>query len=232
MSRAVRVPVVTAVVVGLAGLAGLRPMPATAQQPTSTRLEAAKRVATAAVTRRVLALRALTTPVKAMTHVGEPTRTELTAQLQQQVNGLTGLTAKIQGASDEAAVRSSAGPVVTDYRVYVLTVPKVRGVVVADLELHAVDRLTELADRLALTIDQLRGGDTSQASADLAALRARLAAVTDAVSPLPDGLVALQPAGYPDNHAVLEQARQALRTGRANLADAASLARALIADLE
>ena len=230
MTRAARAPVVAALAVGLAGLAGLGPAPAAAQQP--TRLEAAKRVATAAVTRRVLALRALATPVKAMTRVDESDRAELTAQLQEQVNGLTGLTAKIQGAPDEATVRANAQQIITDYRVYVLTVPRARSVVVADLELHATDRLTELADRLAFTIDQLQGEDTTQASADLAALRARLAAVTDAVSALPARLTALDAAGYPDNHAVLEETRQALRTGRANLADAASLARALIADLK
>jgi hypothetical protein len=42
----------------------------------------------------------------------------------------------------------------------------------------------------------------------------------------------LQPAGYPANHAVLEQSRQSLRTGRAALADATSLARSVIADLK
>lgn len=229
MSRTVRTPVLLALALGLAGLAG-RPAPAAAQP--QTRLEAVKRSATAAVTRRVLALRALTTPVEAMTSVAESDRAELTAQLQEQVNGLTALTARIQGASDETAVRAAAQQSITDYRVYALTIPKVRGVVVADLELHAADRLGELADRLAATIDERQGEDTTRAGTDLAALRARLAAVTDAVSVLPAGLVALDAAGYPDNRAVLEETRQALRTGRANLADAASLARTVIADLE
>ena len=229
MSPAARRAVIAALVAGLAGLAALRPAPVGAQQ--QTRLEAAKRVATAAITRRVLALRALTTPVKAMTRVSESERAGLSAELQEQVNGLTSLTAKIQGASDEATVRAEAQRIVTDYHVYVLTLPKARGVLVADLELNAALRLSALAERLSVTIGQVQGKDTTRASADLAALRARLAAVTDMVSPLPAGLLALEPAGYPDNHAVLEQTRQALRTARANLADAASLARAVIADL-
>lgn len=227
---AVRAAVVAVLAVALAGLGGLRPAGAQEQ----ARLEAAKRAGTAAVTRRVLALRALTTPVKATTRVSDSERAELATQLQEQINGLTSLTATIQGASDEATLRATAQRIITDYRVYVLTVPKVRGVVVADLELLAAERLTQLADRLSATIDQaqVQGEDTTQASADLATLRARLAAVTAAVSPLPAVLLALEPAGYPDNHPALDQTRQALRTGRANLADAAHLARAVITDLK
>jgi hypothetical protein len=56
--------------------------------------------------------------------------------------------------------------------------------------------------------------------------------VTGAVSPLPAALLALRPAGYPANQAELEHARQTLRTGRAGLADAASLARQVIVDLK
>ena len=53
-----------------------------------------------------------------------------------------------------------------------------------------------------------------------------------AVAPVPAGLLALQPAGYPANLAVLDQARQSLRTSRSDLSDAAGLARRVIADLE
>lgn len=198
------------------------------------RLEAAKSVASGAITRRVLALRDLITAAKSLAQLTDADRTSLTNQLQDQVNGLTTLNAKIQGDADPATVRADASRIVTDYRVYVLTIPKARGTVAADIELNAADRLTKLADRLDSAIDQAaaKGKDTTKPQTDLTSLRTRLAAVTGSVSPLPAALLALQPSGYPGNHPVLEQGRATLRTGRAGLADAASLARQVIADLK
>jgi hypothetical protein len=189
-------------------------------------------VAGAAITRRVLALRELTTAVKSIVRLSDADRSALSTQLQDQVNGLSSLNAKIQGDSDEATVKADAGRIVTDYRVYVLSIPKARSVVVSDIELNAADRLTKLADRLSNSIDQAGGKDTTKAKTDLASLRAKLAAATGTVTPLPAALLALQPAGYPGNRTTLEQTRTSLRTGRAALAEAATLARQVIADLK
>ena len=51
-----------------------------------------------------------------------------------------GTVALLQGDADEASLRADAARIVTDYRVYVLTIPKARGVMVADIELGAADR--------------------------------------------------------------------------------------------
>ena len=194
-------------------------------------LEARKRVATGAITRRMLALRERLTVTESIAQLGEAHRAALTTQLQEQINGLTSLSARIQGDTDEATLRADAQRIVTDYRVYVLTIPKARGVMVADIELAAADRFTKLADRLATAIGQVKG-DTSDTQEDLAQMRGKLAAVTAAVPPIPAELLALQPSGYPSNQAVLEQARQSLRTGRTDLADASILARRVIVDLK
>jgi chromosome segregation ATPase len=194
-------------------------------------LEARKRAATGAITRRLLALRERLTVAKSIVRLSDEDRSALTTQLQEQINGLTSLGARIQGDTDEATLRADAQRIVTDYRVYVLTIPKARGVMVADIEVAASDRLTRIAERLANAIDQARR-DTTEAQEDLASMRSKLAAVDTAVLPIPAELLALQPAGYAANHAVLEQARQSLRTGRSDLADAAILARRVIADLK
>ena len=197
-------------------------------------LEKAKSVASAAITRRVLALRDLISLAKSITRLTDAERTTLTNQLQAQVNGLTTLNAKIQSDPDPARVRADASRIVTDYRVYVLTIPKARGMLAADIEINAADRLGKLADRLATSIDQAaaKGKDTTTAQTDLTSLRARLTAVTGSVTLLPAALLALEPSGYPANHPALEQGRATLRTGRAGLVDAASLARQVIADLK
>ena len=229
LSLARRVVVVgAALAVGLTGSVGFRTVPAGAEQ---VRLEAAKRLAAAAITRRVLALRELETAAKAIARLSDSDRSALSTQLQGQIDGLTSLNAKIQGDGDEATVRADAGKIISDYRVYVLTIPKARSVVVSDIELTAGDRLSKLADRLQTTIDA-SSKETTKAKADLASMRAKLVAATGSVSPLPAGLLAVQPAAYPGNRTTLEQARTALRTGRAGLADAAVLARQVIADLK
>ena len=227
--RPARPALLAVLALAVASLGGIgAAAPAGAQQ---VRLEAAKRAASGAITRRVLALRERITAAKSIVRLSDEDRTALVNQLQSQVDGLTTLNSKIQGDGDEATVRADAQGIVTDYRVYLLTIPKARGVVVADLELTAADRLARLADRLGAAIDQGKG-DTAKAATDLAALRAKVAAVTAAVSPLPAQLLALQPAAYPNNHPVLEQVRQALRTNRAALADAATLARQVLTDLK
>jgi hypothetical protein len=194
-------------------------------------LEARKRVATAATTRRVLALQERLTAAKSIARLPDADRSQLTTQLQDQINGLTNLSARIQGDNDDATLRADSQRIVTDYRVYVLTIPKARGVVVADIELAAADRLTVLADRLSAAID-LAKSDTTEARNDLGLLRSKLTSVAGMVTPLPAGLLELQPSGYPANHAVLDQTRQSLRTGRAGLDDAAGIARRVIADLK
>ena len=160
-----------------------------------------------------------------------PSRAALTTQLQEQINGLTGLERQDPGRHRRGDAAGRRPRIVTDYRVYVLTIPKARGVMVADIELGAADRLTKLADRLAAAIDQARGGH-HRSPGRPGEMRGKLAAVAEVVPSLPAGLLALEPAGYPANHAVLEQARQSLRTGRSALSDAASLARRVIEDLK
>jgi hypothetical protein len=224
-----RPPIRTAAIAIAVAAVGLTGAPAGAQQ---VRLEASKKVATAAITRRVLALRELSTAAKSIVRLSDADRTALTTQLQDQVNGLSSLNAKVQGDTDEATVRADANKILADYRVYVLTIPKARGVVVADIELNAADRLTKLADRLSTAIDQASGKDTTKAKADLTSLRTKLTSVAGTVSPLPAALLALAPSGYPGNRPTLEQTRAALRTGRAGLAEAATLARAVLADLK
>jgi hypothetical protein len=194
-------------------------------------LEARKRVAAAAITRRVLALQERLAAGKSIARLPDADRSALTTQLQDQINGLTNLSARIQGDNDDATLRADSQRIVTDYRVYVLTIPKARGIVVSDIELAAADRLAMLAERLSSAIDQAKS-DTTQARIDLGLLQSRLTTVTGTVTSLPAGLLELQPSGYPANHTVLEQTRQSLRTGRAALDDAASTARRVIADLK
>jgi hypothetical protein len=194
-------------------------------------LEARKRAATGAITRRVLALRERLRAAESVTRLDEEQRAALATQLREQINGLTGLGARIQGDDDEATLRADAQRIITDHRVYVLTIPKARGVMLADIELAAADRFTKLADRLATAVDQAKG-DTTDTREDLVQMRSKVAAVTAAVPPIPAELLALQPAGYPANRTVLEQARQSLRTGRTDLADASVLARRVIVDLK
>ena len=228
--RAVGIVAAMAAVVVPAALAG---SPAGAQQQQQQlRVEASKKIATGAITRRVLALRELSTAAKSIVRLSDADRAELTTQLQDQINGLTSLNAKIQGDTDEAQLKADAAKIITDYHVYVLMIPKARGVVVADIELNAEDRLSKLADRMQTMIDQASGKDTTKAKTDLAAMRAKLNTVTTSVTPVPAALLALAPSGYPGNRPTLETTRTTLRTGRQALNDAATLARTVIADLK
>jgi hypothetical protein len=217
----------------LAALTAVALIVATGTAGALDRLEAGKRVGRTAIDRRIAALSAATVRVQQMPMGITADEMQLKAQLQAQTEGLTALQGKIDQETSEAALRADLVSIVQDYRVFVLTVPKSRGVVIADIEEIAAKRLDELGKRLQAAIDAAtaKGKDMTKAKADLDALRTEVAAVQSAVGPVPGSLLALQPAGYPGNRTTLESARVTLRAQRASLRDAVDLARQVVMDL-
>jgi hypothetical protein len=218
------------VVIGGLTLAGTAPASAAGTTTAAT----VKARAHAAIERRLATLADLRSRVTGQARLTSGDRGQLLTQIDADSRGLTALDAKIQADTDRATLRTDVEAIVVDYRVYLLTVPKVHEVIAADTELAAVTRLDAIAARLQAAIDAARahGHDTTRAQADLDAMKAKVAAADGAAAPVPGQVLPLTPPNWATaDRPVLEAARTSLVDGRADLAAARDLAHQVVADL-
>lgn len=202
-------------------------------QEEDQRFEMLRRRGLAEIDRRIATLTEAMARVQAAPRLTGAHRTELGDQLEGQRSELTALRAKVTGARRLVTLRSALGKVVTDYRVYVLTVPKTRGVGAADIVLAALDRMGGLSGRLEATVAAVDDEDVEEtATADLEALTAELGQTRVKVENLATTLLALQAASYPANRPTLESARSDLRDARTSLEDCAALADQIVTALD
>jgi hypothetical protein len=188
----------------------------------------------AAIARRLETLTRLAARVRDNEYLSDAHRTALSDLIAAQTRGLTALDAKIQADTDFETLKADIKSIVTDYRVYLLTVPKVHLVIGADTELAAEAKLDEVAARLQTKIDaaEAAGKDITVAQGHLDAMKAKVGDVRAAASGVPDAVLALVPQDYPGNKPALEAAQAALKTGRAAVQAARDLARQVVADLK
>jgi hypothetical protein len=165
-----------------------------------------------------------------------PDRAALHSQLTADTRGLTVLRGKIDGETDVDALRADLRKIVTDFRIYLLMVPKTGEVIAADAELAAVARLGTVSTKLQARIDAAKaaGKDVTQAQADLDAMNAKAAQVSPLVAGIPAAVLPLTPADYNDGTAkpILTSSRASLQSGRGLLAGARADAKACIAALK
>ena len=163
-------------------------------------------------------------------------RTTLRSQLSTDTRGLTALRGKIDGETDVDALRADVTKIVTDFRIYLLMVPKTVEVIAADAELAAVARLGTLSTSLQARIDTAKaaGKDVTQAQSDLDAMDAKVAQVSPLVQGIPAAVLPLTPAQYNDGTAkpILASSRTSLQGGRGLLVGARADARACAAALK
>jgi hypothetical protein len=196
--------------------------------------ETVKARAHEAISRRLETLDRLAGRVRDSRTLTDAHRAALAELVESQQQGLTALDAKIQADTDPETLRADVKSIVTDYRVYLLTVPKVHLVICADTEIAVADRLDDVATRLQQRIDAAAaaGKDVATAQGHLDEMKAKVAGARAAASGVPDQVLPLVPQDYPDNKPTLDAARASLATGRAALRDARELARQVVADLK
>ncbi len=132
--------------------------------------------------------------------------------------GLTALKATIDAETSLEALRGEVRQIATDYRVYLLLVPKTHLVIAADREVAAQQIFDKVSDRLSAAIQKAKdaGKDVTAAQADLDKMNAAVAQAVALASPLPAQLLPLTPAQYNAGTAgpVLLSARSAVLQAR------------------
>ena len=187
-----------------------------------------------AISSRLQTLARLTSRVHDNRYLSDAHRAALTDLFAAQTRGLTALDAKIQADTDLETLKADVKSIVTDYRVYLLTVPKTHLVIGADTELAAAAKLDQVAARLQTKIDAAAaaGKDVTAAQSHLDAMKAKVGEVRAAASGVPDSVLPLVPQDYPGNKPALEAAQTSLKTGRSSLQSARELARQVVTDLK
>lgn len=138
-------------------------------------------------------------------------------------DGLTALGREIEAAETLAELGELIPKIFEDYRIYAIVVPKAPLVAVADAIEAASGRVEVVSEALQDAIDRVReaGFDTSEAEEALAALVASLGEATALAGPVPDKVLPLRPADWPDPaQSVLEGAHGDLRSARDHLESA------------
>lgn len=138
-------------------------------------LEGAKEAVAARIDKRLDALKKFETGLAAAKQIQSGHRDTLAKLIADQRAGLTALKTKVQGETTVAAVKDDAQSMVFDYRVFVLTGPKVRLTAAIDTELAAVAKLRTLP-----------GADTAKLDAIEASLKGKVDTLL-AIKPGPDG---------------------------------------------
>jgi hypothetical protein len=176
------------------------------------------------IDRRLATITDLQGRVAAAGGLTDADRATLQSQLAADTSGLATLRAKIDGENDVTILRSDLKKIVTDFRIYLLMVPKTAEVIAADTELAAVVRLATVGTKLQarIDLDQAAGKDVAQALLDLHAMQANAGQVSPLVQGVPASVLPLTPAQYNAETAkpILTSSRSSIRTGRGLLAGA------------
>jgi hypothetical protein len=192
MNRLVRTA--TTLLAALAAML-LAAAPAGAAPSAGAGLDAAKNAVAARIDKRLDALKRFESTLNAK-QLQSAHKATLAKLIADQRTGLTALRTKVQGETTAAGLKADAQSMVHDYRVFLLTGPKVRLTAAIDTELAVIEKLRAEP-----------GADTAKLDAIAQSLQGKADALL-AVSPGPDGEAI---------RAAVAPIRQAAKTAHADL---------------
>lgn len=213
----------TQLIVATAALTAVMAVPLAAQAQeaetdTTSRqsIEQIKERAQAAIDRRLDTLDRLTDRIDSAQHMSDSHKATLTGDYRAAANGLTGLGVEIAAATTAEELRVLVPLIATDYRVYLVIVPKSLEVAASDRIGVAVDRLTNAADRLEDAIDRAEdaGIDATQAGRWLISARDEIAEAKRTGVPVADDVIGLDASDWE------EPAKSMLQEGKRRLDNA------------
>lgn len=179
-------------------------------------IEQIKERAQAAIDRRLDTLDRLDDRINGAQLVSDSHKATLTGDYRAAANGLTGLGAEIAAASRPEELKTLVPLIASDYRVYLVIVPKSFEVAASDRIGVAVDRLTDAANRLEAAIDRAEaaGIDTTQPERWLISARDEIAEAKRTGVPVADDVIGLDAADWE------EPAKSTLQEGKRRLDNA------------
>lgn len=152
------------------------------------------------IDRRINGLNKLIEHINAMKHITESQKSNLTSQVQAEIDSLKTLRAKIEGDTDLATLTADKQSIITSHRVYALFLPKIQ--------------IMSHADRILTVADEMKA-KTSNSEA-LKKIEEGKTLSQKAI----DTVISLKPEGYPGNKTDLKQGRDYIQQALKALNDA------------
>lgn len=203
-------------------------------QTQSGRLEKLRTRTTMEIDRRLKSLFGLTERINNIKRLTAEQKSSLTSSIQEQIASLTSLKTKIQADSDLETLKADAKSIIDSYRIYLLYLPKIHILTVADVELNYADKLTELSGKLETRLQEEKtaGKDISQLESLLTQIQNKITEGKSKAQSAFDAVLNLKPEDYPGNKTNLEAARTSLQSAKQNLQEARRLASQIIAGVK
>ncbi len=217
-------------IAGLLCAAGVFAIAAPTASAQPAKIDTARTKCLAAIDRRVTALNTAAAKISGDKHLTEAHKSALSELVATTTAGMNTQKAAVTAATDAATLRPACEAIATDYRVFAVVIPKIHLV-------RAVDGLDMARTRMTNVSSKLDAGLTKAEAAgkDTAAARASASAFTDAIgaidtSGLADKILAVTPADYNANKAVLDSLRSTVRTEVSDAKTARDLGKKAVTD--
>lgn len=185
----------------------------------ASKLEDLKKRADLEISRRTDALNRLITKINNFKRLSSVQKSDLTSQVQTQIDSLNALKTKIDADTDITTLRADVKSIVTDYRIYVFFIQDINLIAAAERMGTAIDNLTILSGKLQTRIQdaQSKGNDVSELNAKYSDMQTQLTNAKVLVDEVNSKLSGLSAAGYPANKTSLEDSKTKLKTAFADL---------------
>ncbi len=185
------------------------------------------------ITRRITYLNNLLTQINNANHITVADKSALISIINNEISGLTALKATLASESSLSNAKADVQTMINEYRVFALIIPQVRMVIYADNQQTNQAKLTTLAGKLQLRLNDAKkaGTDITALQADLVDMNAKIAAAQVLSSYVETNVIKVTPVQYDANHSILVQYHQDLQTAHADNAAAYNDAKTIIAGL-
>lgn len=177
------------------------------------------------ITRRIKTLNKLDALINASIKISASDKTTLTTEVNNEISGLTADKTSLDAATTLTAAHTAAQAIFTEYRVYLLVVPQVKLIRAADRQQQIEASLTTLANNITT---ELGSSITSTESSDLSSMKTDISNASSLSSSVETAVLALTPANFNNNHAVLVQYNKQLNTAASDIQQAISEAKTLV----
>lgn len=171
------------------------------------------------IQRRINSLNKILERVVKIKRLTDTQKKTLNNQIQAEIQKLTDLDVKIAGETDSAVIRTDAQSIIKSYRIYALFIPKIHILGAADVMQNATDKLDEISLRLETKITEAEsaGKDVTNLNTLLSDMKEKTASASSQAEKARDLVIPLTPDGYPDNKAILKEAREMLVLGHKDI---------------
>lgn len=184
------------------------------------------------ISRRLNALNQLVTRIQAMKKITDTSKTLLISQAQDQITNLNALKLKIDTDNDLNTLKTDTKSITTQYRIYMLFIPKTHILVASDKMLEIVDDINQIVPKLQSRIDAAgqEGKNIVPAQTALTDVQAKLIDIKVQVKKAQDEVMPLTPdqdiqSQITSNKNALQSALKSLQTARQDL-------RAVVKDIQ